>query len=202
MITVPDKYTKSLEALLLTPTGNELVNCTSVSTVKATVKGDLKAHGQSVDKVTIHLGPAEFSVPQMACILAHELTHCHDLTFFGGSWRDYQTKGQTEVSAHFNQGIILRELKASAKVYAEHKAAIDAAVNGSTVFGISVGWKTRDDVIRFLSDKPQYKALLGDPSNTGIALWDKSMWSFGSRFHCDENWDKYTKRPGASKSVA
>ncbi len=194
MITVPYTYSKSVELLLETPTGKALVLNARLENVKVVIDVNLDAHGKTIDRQTICINNKDYSIPNMACILAHELTHCHDLAYSGkddfrnNAEIDIVSLGHSEVNAHFNQGQILRELEIHS---ADFKQEIKAAINGNTVFGQSYDWKTRDSVISYLLTTQQYSTCANDPM---ISFWSDVMWvSPKLPFHCDENWDIYVK---------
>lgn len=198
MIRVPEKYSDCVHLLLASKTGKILLQSPRVSGVAATTSSTLAAHGQSLSATSIIVSDANYTVPQMACILAHELTHCYDFAYFDGSVDEYKKKGigLTEVSAHFNQGKVLREFNAMKDTLppslAQYKDQIAATANSSTVFGKSVDWLTRGAVISHLSMTPHYGRLIGDPTSTGVGLWHDDMWTSAKiPFHCDENWDIY-----------
>lgn len=164
----------------------------------AIISPDLNgAYGKTVDANTIHLTNlhAQLSLPQQACILAHELTHVHDLSHADLSAEKYRATnglGDTEINAHFNQGQVLREFRAARARFAAHGPAIDAACAGTTVFGQSTLWTTRAGVVDYLLGTMYADHVRG--WQLGAGIYSDDMYVSSARpFHCDENWNTYSR---------
>ncbi|PMQ07952.1 hypothetical protein [Janthinobacterium sp. AD80] len=199
MLHVPDGYTAARDALLTLPTGQQLLHSVRMANARAIISHDLNgAYGRTVDALTIHLTPQfdQLSLPQKACIIAHELTHAHDLSFANLNAEDYRDSrglGDTEINAHFNQGQVLREFRSARARFAGPDAlAIDAACAGVTVFGRSVGWITRADVVSHLANGMYAGHVVG--WRLGAGIYSDDMYTSAARpFHCDENWHTFRR---------
>lgn len=199
MLQVPPEYDGALQALLTLPTGTALLLTARTANVNAVISNGLNgAHGQTVNATTIHLrNPAGIlSIPQQACIIAHELTHAHDLCFANLSaerYRDIHGLGNTEINAHINQGQVLREFRALRASFPNAiRVAIDAASAGVTVFGRSIHWATRADVVGYLEGTMYAGHVQGWRQNA--ALYSDDMYRSEARpFHCDENWHTFQR---------
>ena len=199
MLQVPAAYQQALQALLTLPTGAAILLSARTATVQASISNELNgAYGRTASATIIHLTDplANLSIPQQACIIAHELTHAHDLSFAGLSaetYRDTKGLGDTEINAHINQGQVLREFRIRRATFAPAvRTAIDAACAGVTVFGRSTHWATRADVVNHLESTMYAGHVLGWRQGAGIFSDDMYV-SAARPFHCDENWHTFTR---------
>ena len=195
MLTVGEAHKPGLELLLRTATGQAILNDPLLGSVKGVYDPGLGAYGEAVAGLELRLGPADgVPAPNLACVIAHELTHCHDLQHLK------KAKGQleqvelalTEINAHFNQGQVARELAALAD---GPRAAIDAMVKSRSTFGLCHDATTRDQIVDYLLGTQQYAGAVRTMYyNPG--LWAMSIDSefanapSGRAFHCAKNWDE------------
>lgn len=185
---VPPTWQNGLDALRLTTTGASLLNDPLLQAIEVVEDPALLAYGSSPSANRIFVGCHGLSATQQACILAHEMTHCHDLASSGLEKDAYLAENglaRTELNAHMNQGLVLRELNRNPAYQGE----INLFINGHTVWAKSARWLTRDDVKNDLTSNPQYASAMHRHTQEGKALFEYEPFLFSRRraFHCDAN---------------
>lgn len=198
MLACPMEYHAAKVLLMATPTGRALLTSPRLSGVRGVGVPNLGYYGMAVSPDQLQLNTAA-GIPDAnkACVLAHELTHCHDLSHWGLYDRDRLTSeliAYTEINAHFNQGLVARQLRdlAAAGVagVAAHGASITAMCGANTTFGWAVNWATRGDVYRYLETTAAYGPNVRTIREGLYLMFVDSEWeAFGEPFHCDEHLD-------------
>jgi len=94
------------------------------------------AYGMAVSHELIRISQALLTDPvRMAIVIAHELTHCLDFKFVGSTLRTGGRGWATEINAHFNQGLIMREVYANMSQRYALRRVFDAMAKANTTFG-------------------------------------------------------------------
>ncbi|MDY7560405.1 hypothetical protein QN382_13645 [Pseudomonas sp. 10B1] len=186
---VPQDWVKALEALGSTKTGGAMLADPVLAAVVVREDLTLKAYGQAISGNLLLVGAHGLSVPQKACVLAHELTHCHDLATANMSSVEYANEhkiARTELNAHTNQGAVLRELMENEA----YKADIDLFINGTTTFASSIRWTNRDAVKQDLISNPQYSSAMHAHTldYSSFFEYEPFFCSPTRNFQCDANW--------------
>ena len=190
MLNVPANFNDGLVLLLGTPSGSKILDSEALRTAVGTQNLDLKAHGRATSSTTLELGTHKLSAANQACVLAHELTHCLDFAFWGKPLSELTSEmiGATEINAHYNQGLIAKELSAIPGLENTWKEQVSVMNRGNSTFGRMFDAWTRDDVFRYLDSTKQYgkhvKALL---NSKVLYVWTRDdQWENGNiMFHCE-----------------
>lgn len=183
--TVPPNWQVAVAVLSLSPAGAGLLNDPALNSAVVVSGGVLAGGLASAARVGNIINVDPIVVPQtlnvavqMASTLAHEMTHAIDFEF----WRQ---KGQamgnledadSEISAHYNQGLVLRSL-------------------GWTPAGITMGFAavnsatTRFAVINYLLNTAQYRAMVtalstAKPFFSMHAVPDRNWEAANTPYHC------------------
>lgn len=188
LVKVPQSWEAALAALRSTTTGKSILDDPILSTVEVKEDPDLKAYGMAPSANCILVGVCELSVPQKACILAHELTHCHDLATAKLDKDKYLAEhglARTELNAHMNQGRVLRELNTNP----DYQDDINLFINGTTVWAKSATWHTREEVKTHLTSNSHYAKAMHAHTLRGqfIFEYEPFLVSRTRAFHCDAN---------------
>ena len=199
MLTVPPEFSLGYALLLATPTGSALLDSASLATAVGTINPALGgAYGRAMEGGRLELTATQLPAPNQACLLAHELTHCLDLAFWNinaGTVSRIQL-GATEINAHYNQGLIAKELLINPQLSQAFKTQIETMMSGFTTWGRVGDTWTRDDVYRYLDSTDQYgpsvRALLAAKP---LYIWTMdSEWELGMKlFHCELHLDTNTR---------
>ncbi|TQV72750.1 hypothetical protein FLL45_14845 [Aliikangiella marina] len=190
MLTVPANFTEGLVLLLNTPSGAKILESDALKTAVGSLNKDLQAHGKATGATRLQLGTHHLPAANQACVLAHELTHCLDLAFWDKSLDEISSEmiGATEINAHYNQGLIAKELSAIPGMEDTWKKQVTAMTGGNSTFGRMFDVWTRDEVFRYLDSTQQYgkhvKALL---QSKVLYCWTRDdQWEKGTTmFHCE-----------------
>lgn len=185
----PVDWAEAIAALKSTEIGNSMLKDPALADVVIRENSNLGAYGQAINGSLLLVGKHPLSVPQKACILAHELTHCHDLATARLDHIDYAKIhgiARTEISAHMNQGTTLRQLI----LLGNYQPAINLFINGTTVFAESINWLNRDMVKKFLLTKPQYSSAMHTHTARQSYFFEPEPPFFiqARQFQCDANW--------------
>jgi hypothetical protein len=193
MLNVPAQYTEGYVLLYSTPTGAAILESPNLATAVGLLAPSLTAYGMAVNPTTVHLTTRQqLQPPHQACILAHELTHCLDLAFWkvGPDQRTSEMTGATEINAHYNQGLVAKELSMIPGLHfslAEAVRLMTVAGSRST-FGQMANTWTRNDVIEYLLGTDMYKGGI-DKLRTSKPLYlltKDDQWETGTKmFHCE-----------------
>jgi hypothetical protein len=190
MLTVPERFNDGLVLLLATPSGSAILESASLARAIGVEVAGFRAHGEAVDGTTIRLTNAQLDAANQACILAHELTHRLDLAFWNcrrEEWTPVMV-GATEINAHYNQGLVARELakiRGLANVWADQVAVMNRSGMAS---GKLYDARDRFAVYTYLTTTQQYGPKVEALKNAKILyLWTKDdQWEDGcKRFHCE-----------------
>lgn len=202
MITVPHNFSEGYKLLQKCPSGLTLLARQELANVQGIADAGLNAYGSAIDKDTIHLPTFTLAAPHQACILMHELTHCLDMAFWGITRSEAKKAmiGATEINAHYNQGLIARELAFLAKSGAIEEGTateVEKMNANQSVFGKMKDMRSRDNVYRYLLGTEQYGDSvreLSSWSNILYTITQDNQWTLpGINFHCEYHLDKNTK---------
>ena len=190
------------DLLKKTETGQKIIE--AVGEVKIDVVETDKYQGRTLSPTEIEINKKMTLIPNLACLLAHEYTHCIDLGFWEGQKikrtiqeeKDFEDSkiGLTEINAHFNQGKVCRELQQWANnknplKNVEMQTSINSMVAGSTTYGQSYKWKTRSHVKTYLLGTTYKDNLLKTIKlNDATHLWIDDYWGDEKDgFHCEKH---------------
>ncbi|WP_370979570.1 hypothetical protein [Agaribacterium sp. ZY112] len=190
MLTVPRQFNDGLVLLLATPSGSKLLESRALDNAIGVSNVDLQAYGSAIDATTIHLGSMRLSAANQACVLAHELTHCLDFTFLGKRLDELTSAmiGASEINAHYNQGLIAKELSCISGLEDTWSNMVQQMNRGNSTFGRMFDAWTRDDVYSYLSSTKQYGRHVEALRQSKILyLWTRDdQWESGNTmFHCE-----------------
>jgi hypothetical protein len=191
MLTVTRRYNEGLVLLLRTPTGSAILQAASLATAIGVEVPNFHAHGEAIDATTIRLTSATLSAPNQACVLAHELTHCLDIAFWNMPRQDWTAVmvGATEINAHYNQGMVARELSQIQGLENAWAQQVGLMNSSRSTFGEMYDAFERDQVYKYLKTTEQYGPKVEALRREKILyLWTKDdQWEKGAckRFHCE-----------------
>jgi hypothetical protein len=109
---------------------------------------------------------------RLALVIVHELTHCLDYRIVGPTLREDGNTWASELNAHGNQGLVMRELKQTMPRDHVLRSAFDAMERSNTTFGQSTEWDTRRKVADGI--KPVYGKHRATNSLQSSVLYDLS----------------------------
>lgn len=183
--TVPPNWQAAVAVLSLSPTGAGLLSNPALASATVVGGGVLGGGTASAARVGNNINVDPVVVPQtlnsaiqMASTLAHEMTHAIDFAF----WRQKLVSmgdledADSEISAHYNQGLVLRDLGWTPAGMTLTFAAVHAA-------------NSRFQVINYLLTTAQYGTMvralsIAKPFFSMHAIPDRN-WEFANTFyHC------------------
>ena len=194
MLTVPERFHEGLVLLLGTPSGSAILDSANLAGARGVEMAALGAYGSAIDSTTIHLTNANIPAPNQACVLAHELTHCLDFAFWNVPRQDLTATmiGATEFNAHYNQGLISKELSMIPGLENTWAQQVQAMTGGASTFGHMFDTWERDDVYQYLTTTAQYGPSVDAlRRNKILYLWTRDdQWENGTTmFHCEAHLD-------------
>jgi hypothetical protein len=199
MLTVPPEYSLGYALLLATPSGSALLDSASLATAVGAINAiPGGAYGRAMAGDRLELTATVPPPPNQACLLAHELTHCLDMAFWnsGAGMITQVQLGATEINAHYNQGLIAKELMINPQLSAEYQAQVTAMMSGYATWSqMGRAW-TREDVYAHLDGTAQYgDAVRALRAARPIYYWTvDDEWELGLKlFHCETHLDQNTR---------
>jgi hypothetical protein len=194
MLTVPGRYTEGYFLLYSTPSGARLLEKSELAAVVGMENIGLNAYGRTMSSNTIELTTATLPAAQQACLLAHELTHCLDMGFWNVTPETITAvmTGATEINAHYNQGLIARELGMRAvDMELTWSSAVSTMNNSYTTFGLVADAWERKDVIEFLVRPGSFyrENVEALSQSKPLYVWGRDDdWERGNDlFHCEQH---------------
>lgn len=163
----------------------------SLATAIGVEVAGLGAYGRATSATTLDLTTNAIPAPNQACLLAHELTHCLDMGFWNVTPATITRAmvGATEINAHYNQGLIAKELSIAPNLELTWAQGVAAMNAGNTTFGHMASAWDRMDVFRYLSrDGSPYKDNVDELLRTKVLyVWTRDdQWEHGGNlFHCE-----------------
>ncbi len=97
---------------------------------------------QSKDKILVNANLLKDPV-RLGIVIVHELTHCLDFGVVGDLLRTGGKGWTSEINAHMNQGLVMRELIASMPKSHARRGDLEAMAKSPTTFGHCVDWTSR-----------------------------------------------------------
>lgn len=207
-ITNDQYFDNALTLLARTAAGSALINQFQARNIRIS-RVQLDAHGRTVSTEHIEISNQLQASANLACVIGHELTHALDMIFKpqmngsepGGTLTDSAFIGLTEINAHFNQGLICRQLRTladNANPINDAQLIVEMGniAAGRSVFNYSLDWLTRDDVKSYLLTTAQYAPVLKNAINynEAINLFIDLYWCDETEdYHCEENYNKDAK---------
>lgn len=144
-----DVFQQALRVLAWSNAATTLLVHPKTGSVRLEV-GDIPrdAYGVAIHATLIRVNAALLDDPvRMALVIVHELTHCIDYDEVGSALRDGGRGWASEINAHFNQGLVMRELDFGLPEVFVARTALEAMARSNTTFGNSMDWRTRDQVV-------------------------------------------------------
>ena len=194
MLTVPGSYTEGYFLLYSTPAGARLLEKAELATVVGMENPSLNAYGRTMNSNTIELTAATLSAAHQACLLAHELTHCLDMAFWNVTPETITATmtGATEINAHYNQGLIARQLGMMVvDMELTWSSAVSTMNNSRTTFGLIADAWERKDVIDYLVRPGSFyrENVEALTQSKPLYVWGRDPdWERGNDlFHCEQH---------------
>jgi hypothetical protein len=190
MLNVPAQYTEGYTLLYSTSTGAAILESPGLATAIGVLNMALNAYGKAIDGSRLELTNQQLQAPHQACVLAHELTHCLDLAFWniGPDQRTHEMVGATEINAHYNQGLIAKELSMIPGLQASVANAVQLMTGSNSTFGQMAGVWTREEVVTYLLGTAMYRNGIEALQRSKVLylLTKDDQWEDGTKmFHCE-----------------
>ncbi|HEX3994088.1 MAG TPA: hypothetical protein VHX39_23190 [Acetobacteraceae bacterium] len=137
-----------------------------------------EAYGEALNATLIRVSKPLLGDPvRLAIVIVHELTHCLDFDFAGDALRSGGRGWASEINAHMNQGMIMRELNVCLPKSNGARANFDAMARSNTTFGNCMEWKTRSEVAKAIMPAYRDLARRNDTTHTtDDSKWQKDGW--------------------------
>lgn len=175
-------FALSLTALAHSKSGWQLILHPKTQSVLIEIGDTGGAKGMAKSATNIVVQKKLLDEPaRLAIVIVHELTHCLDFLTVGPKLRSEGYAWASEINAHMNQGLVMRELKASMPNDHVLRKEFDAMEKANTTFGNSTDWDTRQKVAAGI--KPAYNYLRAGNQIQSTVLYHSSWEKAGTKLN-------------------